>query len=572
VPLRPAAAGRSLQEHQSRQRPRAAGISGGGLVVTNTWRRAATRLRVMLIVLLSAPVLAGAALDPALLAGLASEETSDKVDAIEAIAASGDPQALFVLQALGDGVLKVSEGSGRVVIEGDGKFLDGATGAPVEPVPDDLERIRINNRIRGQVESAIAGLRIFSPDPKVRLDAAKGIEPTEATLPILTKALEAETVPQIRDALRAAQAAAKLQSPDAVQRLEAIAVLSGSRDPKAKTLLMALVGKAADGTPVEPDARVREAAESAVAAIERRLVLFDYAGRVFTGVSLGSILLLVALGLAITYGLLGVINMAHGEMLMIGAYATFVTQSVFRARFPDALDWYLVAAVPVAFAVAALVGMALERTVIRWLYGRPLETLLATWGISLCLMQAVRQVFGAQNVEVANPTWMSGGVELANLVLPWNRIVIVGFSFFVLLLVWLMLTHTRLGLFVRGVTQNRTMAACVGVPTGRVDLLAFGLGSGIAGLAGCALSQIGNVGPDLGQSYIIDSFMVVVLGGVGQLAGTVYASLGLGVASKFLEPYVGAVPTKIMILVLIIAFIQKRPQGLFALKGRALEN
>jgi urea transport system permease protein len=572
VPLRPAAAGRSLQEHQSRQRPRAAGISGGGLVVTNTWRRAATRLRVMLIVLLSAPVLAGAALDPALLAGLASEETSDKVDAIEAIAASGDPQALFVLQALGDGVLKVSEGSGRVVIEGDGKFLDGATGAPVEPVPDDLERIRINNRIRGQVESAIAGLRIFSPDPKVRLDAAKGIEPTEATLPILTKALEAETVPQIRDALRAAQAAAKLQSPDAVQRLEAIAVLSGSRDPKARTLLMALVGKAADGTPVEPDARVREAAESAVAAIERRLVLFDYAGRVFTGVSLGSILLLVALGLAITYGLLGVINMAHGEMLMIGAYATFVTQSVFRARFPDALDWYLVAAVPVAFAVAALVGMALERTVIRWLYGRPLETLLATWGISLCLMQAVRQVFGAQNVEVANPTWMSGGVELANLVLPWNRIVIVGFSFFVLLLVWLMLTRTRLGLFVRGVTQNRTMAACVGVPTGRVDLLAFGLGSGIAGLAGCALSQIGNVGPDLGQSYIIDSFMVVVLGGVGQLAGTVYASLGLGVASKLLEPYVGAVPTKIMILVLIIAFIQKRPQGLFALKGRALEN
>lgn len=540
--------------------------------MTNTWRRAATRLRVMLIVLLSAPVLAGAALDPALLAGLASEETSDKVDAIEAIAASGDPQALFVLQALGDGVLKVSEGSGRVVIEGDGKFLDGATGAPVEPVPDDLERIRINNRIRGQVESAIAGLRIFSPDPKVRLDAAKGIEPTEATLPILTKALEAETVPQIRDALRAAQAAAKLQSPDAVQRLEAIAVLSGSRDPKARTLLMALVGKAADGTPVEPDARVREAAESAVAAIERRLVLFDYAGRVFTGVSLGSILLLVALGLAITYGLLGVINMAHGEMLMIGAYATFVTQSVFRARFPDALDWYLVAAVPVAFAVAALVGMALERTVIRWLYGRPLETLLATWGISLCLMQAVRQVFGAQNVEVANPTWMSGGVELANLVLPWNRIVIVGFSFFVLLLVWLMLTRTRLGLFVRGVTQNRTMAACVGVPTGRVDLLAFGLGSGIAGLAGCALSQIGNVGPDLGQSYIIDSFMVVVLGGVGQLAGTVYASLGLGVASKLLEPYVGAVPTKIMILVLIIAFIQKRPQGLFALKGRALEN
>jgi urea transport system permease protein len=234
-------------------------------------------------------------------------------------------------------------------------------------------------------------------------------------------------------------------------------------------------------------------------------------------------------------------------------------------------DWYLVAAVPVAFAASALVGMALERSVIRWLYGRPLETLLATWGISLFLIQLVRQIFGAQNVEVANPSWMSGGVELTNMVLPYNRIVIIAFSMFVLLMMWLMLSRTRLGLFVRGVTQNRTMASCVGVPTGRVDLLAFGLGSGVAGLAGCALSQVGNVGPDLGQSYIIDSFMVVVLGGVGQLAGTVYAALGLGVLSKFLEPHIGAVLTKILVLVLIIAFIQKRPQGLFALRGRAVE-
>jgi urea transport system permease protein len=263
--------------------------------------------------------------------------------------------------------------------------------------------------------------------------------------------------------------------------------------------------------------------------------------------------------------------MAHGEMLMIGAYATFVTQQLFKSYAPALFDWYLVAAIPVAFAASALVGMALERSVIRWLYGRPLETLLATWGISLFLIQLVRQIFGAQNVEVANPSWMSGGVELTNMVLPYNRIVIIAFSMFVLLMMWLMLSRTRLGLFVRGVTQNRTMASCVGVPTGRVDLLAFGLGSGVAGLAGCALSQIGNVGPDLGQSYIIDSFMVVVLGGVGQLAGTVYAALGLGVLSKFLEPHIGAVLTKILVLVLIIAFIQKRPQGLFALKGRAVE-
>jgi urea transport system permease protein len=225
----------------------------------------------------------------------------------------------------------------------------------------------------------------------------------------------------------------------------------------------------------------------------------------------------------------------------------------------------------VAFVTAALVGIVLERTVIRWLYGRPLETLLATWGISLFLIQLVRQIFGPQNVEVTNPKWMSGGLEFANLTLPYSRIIIIVFAIGVLLLTWLMLSRTKLGLFIRGVTQNRAMASCVGVNTRRVDLVAFALGSGIAGLAGLALSQVGNVGPDLGQSYIVDSFMVVVLGGVGQLAGTVYASLGLGVISKFMEPYIGAVLTKILILVLIIAFIQKRPQGLFALRGRAVE-
>ena len=223
---------------------------------------------------------------------------------------------------------------------------------------------------------------------------------------------------------------------------------------------------------------------------------------------------------------------------------------------------------PVSFAVAALVGMVLERTVIRFLYGRPLETLLATWGISLILMQTVRTIFGAQNVPVENPSWMSGGIEaITGVVLPWSRVVIIGFAAFVLVLIWLLLTRTRLGLFVRAVTQNRAMASCTGVPTGRVDMWAFGLGSGLAGLAGCALSQIGNVGPDLGQSYIVDSFMVVVLGGVGQLAGTVYAAMGLGIVNKFLEAWSGAVLAKIAVLVFIIMFIQKRPQGLFALKG-----
>jgi urea transport system permease protein len=292
----------------------------------------------------------------------------------------------------------------------------------------------------------------------------------------------------------------------------------------------------------------------------------------FTGLSLGSILLLVALGLAITYGLMGVINMAHGELMMIGAYATFVVQGVFRQYFPGWFDAYLIAALPVSFLTAALVGAALERGVLRHLYGRPLETLLATWGISLMLMQAVRSLFGAQNVAVENPSWMSGGVQvLANLVLPWNRLFIVVFALLVLAAMALLISQTRLGLFVRGVTQNRAMASCMGVHTARIDTTAFALGSGIAGLAGCALSQVGNVGPDLGQGYIVDAFMVVVLGGVGQLAGTVYAALGLGVLNKFLEGWTGAVLAKIAVLVFIIVFIQKRPQGLFAMKGRSAE-
>jgi urea transport system permease protein len=294
--------------------------------------------------------------------------------------------------------------------------------------------------------------------------------------------------------------------------------------------------------------------------------------RLFTGISLGSILLLAALGLAITYGLMGVINMAHGELMMVGAYATYVVQNVFRAHLPGAFDLYLVCAIPVAFAVSAVVGMVLERTVIRFLYGRPLETLLATWGLSLILIQAVRTLFGAQNVQVENPSWMSGGVEImTNVVLPWSRIAIVLFSGLVLLGMWLLLTRTRLGLFVRAVTQIRGMASSLGVPTARVDMMAFGLGSGLAGLAGCALSQIGNVGPDLGQSYIVDSFMVVVLGGVGQLAGTVTAAFGLGIVNKILEAWQGAVLAKIAILVFIVVFIQKRPQGLFAMKGRTVE-
>jgi len=334
-----------------------------------------------------------------------------------------------------------------------------------------------------------------------------------------------------------------------------------------------LLQKNADGSFAEADADVRAEAEKALKAIEQSFIIPQLLGALFSGVSLGSVLLLAALGLAITFGLMGIINMAHGEMLMLGAYTTYVVQTLFRAYLPQSLDWYLVAAIPTAFAVAALVGILLERGVIRFLYGRPLETLLTTWGISLILIQFVRMLFGAQNVEVANPTWMSGGFNLgADVVLPYNRIAIVFFAAAVVFLMWLFLARTRLGLYVRAVTQNRGMADCMGIPTPRVDWLTFGLGSGIAGLGGVALSQIGNVGPDLGQSYIVDSFMVVVLGGVGQLAGTIIAAIGLGEVNKILEPFAGAVLGKIFVLILIILFIQKRPQGMFALKGRTADS
>jgi urea transport system permease protein len=340
-----------------------------------------------------------------------------------------------------------------------------------------------------------------------------------------------------------------------------------------KTRLEELVAKREDGSFAEPDATVRQAAEDTLASFARTQFWISTVGNLFYGISLGSVLLLAALGLAITFGLMGVINMAHGEMLMVGAYVTYVIQRLFQAYAPAVFDYYLLATIPAAFLVCAGIGMILERSVIRFLYGRPLETLLATWGISLALIQSVRLLFGAQNVEVANPSWLSGGVEvLYGVVLPYSRIAIIMFVVLVVLLMGLLLQRTRLGLYVRAVTQNRSMAACMGIPTARIDMWTFGLGSGLAGLGGVALSQIGNVGPELGQSYIIDSFMVVVLGGVGNIAGTVLGGIGLGLVNKLLEPVAGAVLGKIGVLIFIVLFIQWRPQGLFALKGRMAEG
>jgi len=508
-----------------------------------------------------------------LLAPLAADDTDERLAGIAALGELASPAAAAVLDALGSDRLFATE-SGRILIQdAQGAVSDPETGETLA-LPEDASSISINNRLRVGIANALAAQQILTGDVPTRLAAVRSlqrdVDPERA--PLLRKALEQEKDPQIIALLRLALANIDLVSEDSATRLSAAQALANATDAGVKTVLAARLVKEADGSYVEPDASVRAAVRIALHRLDIHLSRIEWLGNLFYGASLGSVLLLAALGLAITFGLMGIINMAHGELLMIGAYATYVVQYLFRQFAPGFTDWYLLAALPVAFAASALVGMALERSVIRWLYGRPLETLLATWGISLILMQGVRSLFGAQNVEVGNPSWMSGSmVVLDGLVLPYNRLVIIGFSLAVVVLVWVLLNRTRLGLFVRAVTQNRRMASCVGVPTGRVDMLTFGLGSGIAGLGGVALSQLGNVGPDLGQAYIVDSFMVVVLGGVGQLAGTVIAAIGLGEINKFLEPYSGAVMAKITILVLIVLFIQKRPQGLFALKGRSVE-
>ena len=496
--------------------------------------------------------------------GMAVGDGDARVQALARAVLQGDEKTAAYLQALSDDVVKIA--GDKVLVVRDGKGFDPVSGQAMD-VPPEAEDVLLNNRLRGEIDTALAALKLFSADMALRKQAALALlkEPDASRKPVLEKAMASEKSPEVLALVRQAHAAVMLGSSVPEERMQAARALGDSSLPEVLLLLNQQLT-------AETEPAVQSVLKAAVRQVQDGLRWGERLGQLFTGASLGSILLLVALGLAITYGLMGVINMAHGELMMIGAYATYVVQVVFRNHLPWAFDWYLLAALPVAFLTSALVGALLERSILRHLYGRPLETLLATWGISLILMQTVRSLFGAQNVGVENPSWMSGSIQLmSNLQLPWNRVVIIGFAAAVLLGMALMIGKTRLGLFVRGVTQNRPMASCMGVNTARIDTYAFALGSGIAGLAGCALSQVGNVGPDLGQSYIVDSFMVVVLGGVGQLAGTVYAALGLGLVNKLLEGWTGAVLAKIAVLVFIIVFIQKRPQGIFALKGRSAE-
>jgi urea transport system permease protein len=531
--------------------------------VFTQWRHVATHVACVLT-LAAAGQPSALALSAEQARALTLGDTDARVSALQkALAAPDAPTAAF-LKALSDDAVKVN--GTQVLVVRDGHATDPVTGEAT-PLPATAEDVINNNRMRGEIDAALSALQLLSTDATLRMQAAQSVlkEPDPTKLAMLDKALADETDAGVKQHMLLARAAILLNSDNADERLASAKTLADSQTPDTQLLLNQRLSQ-------EEDKKVRAQLQTSLLTIQGALSWGEKLGALFTGISLGSILLLVALGLAITYGLMGVINMAHGELMMIGAYATYVVQGVFRQYLPGMFDAYLLVAVPASFLAAALVGAVLERLVLRHLYGRPLETLLATWGISLVLMQGVRSLFGAQNVGVENPSWMSGGVQLlANLSLPYNRLIILGFALFVLLGMTLLISQTRLGLFVRGVTQNRTMASALGVNTARIDTYAFSLGCGIAGLAGCALSQIGNVGPDLGQSYIVDAFMVVVLGGVGQLAGTVYAALGLGLMNKLLEGVAGAVLAKIAVLVFIIVFIQKRPQGIFAMKGRSAE-
>ncbi len=509
-------------------------------------------------------------------AGLASSRRSEILTSLDRLQELDDPRILPALEALVDKRLR-GGAEGRlyaVDLADSDRLLDAISGQPVDADVSTLTAPRINNRVRSRVKNVQAQMKLRSPDVALRLHAAQELRsrPSSSAESAIQSALDSETDGAVQTALLAALAQIQLAGEDRDKRLSAIVLIGDSGDRELLAQLEPLLAVDADGAPLETDEELRAAALAASAKIDRTLFFIDALRNLFYGLSLASILLLAALGLAITFGLMGVINMAHGEMLMIGAYSTYVVLGLFQHHLPSAVDLYLIAAVPVAFLVTAAIGMALERSVIRFLYGRPLETLLATWGISLILIQLVRSVFGAQNVEVSNPSWLSGGYEIVRgVVLPWSRLAIVAFAAGLVAAVAAVLQRTRLGLWVRAVTQNREMAAGLGIPTARVDMLTFGLGSGIAGLGGVALSQIGNVGPELGQSYIVDSFMVVVLGGVGKLIGAVVAALGLGVLNKFLEPVSGAVLGKIFVLGFLILFIQWRPQGIFALRGRAAE-
>ncbi|MDB5987436.1 MAG: urtB [Nevskia sp.] len=510
-----------------------------------------------------------------ILAAFAAADFSTKDQLISQLATLHDPRARPILQALLDGHLETRSSDGKVFIVeeyGDAlKLTDPLTStAAGDGKPDDFERIRSNNALRKTLKVAIAQLELADTDPAVRIAAVKQMrrDIDDSTVASLRAAFGSEQNPKVKHEIAVALALADLAATDVDARLAAVNALDGEAATDVYNALMPLLGDA-DGKGIETDPKVRAAVIAAVHHINLWRGFYQVLDTLFFGLSLGSVLVLSSIGLAITFGVMGVINMAHGELMMLGAYTAYVVQQL----MPNHIGLSIAVAIPAAFLVSGLAGVAIERSIVRFLYGRPLETLLATFGLSLILQQLVRSIFSPLNRSVTTPEWMSGLWQINDLFsLTYNRLYIVIFTLLVFGALLLVMNRTSLGLKVRAVAQNRSMAKAMGVRTERIDALTFGLGSGIAGIAGVALSQLTNVGPNLGQSYIIDSFMVVVFGGVGNLWGTLISGMSLGIINKLLEPYAGAVFAKILVLVFLILFIQRRPKGLFPQKGRAAEG
>lgn len=508
--------------------------------------------------------------------GLFENSNKKKAAAVEQLAEVDDARVLPTLKAMLDGKLFYKKSDRALVVITE--LEDGATVFNIIAQADEqietkksIKKVRINNRLRRLLRSEIGVLELTSDDVDVRLESAKNLvkNPSPEMRETLMKALENESSSKVKGFLNLSLGLIDLKGSDASLRKQAVDRFAGSVEPQAIGALKNLTTKDEAGNYIEEDVELVKHAEAALKKINSKVQVFKASENLLFGLSLGSVLLLAAIGLAITFGVMGVINMAHGEMIMLGAYTTFTVQQIMS----NYIGASLFVAIPVAFLVAAAVGVLMERLIIRHLYGRPLDTLLATFGVSLILQQAVRQIYGANSVSVTSPQWISGLWEVNGaLALTYNRIYILLFAMLVLGLLSLLLKKTLTGLQMRAVTQNRAMASSMGIRSGWVDAMTFGLGSGIAGIAGVALSQIASVSPNLGQTFIVDSFMVVVFGGVGNIMGTFVGAMTLGVVNKFLEPQVGAVVGKIIVLVFIILFIQWRPRGLFALKGRFVED
>ena len=530
-----------------------------------TFRTACLGLLTLAMLLTAAPSFADSGDD--VLVRFSADKFPETEAAINALPASGLTTGAAILEALGDGRLLFAPDKTIYFKDKSDQLHSARTGDILTgTAPASLKKVRLNNGLRSTINAALGALTLQSPDPLRRRAAAEAVFKGRDTssLAALEAALAKETDAKVKRSMIESRAALLLTAAgDPLESLKSIDIIGARGDQDAVNLLTQIVNSA--------DGGVKSAAQNALTSINSRLVLWSNVQNVIYGLSLGSVLLLAAIGLAITFGVMGIINMAHGEMVMLGAYTTFVVQDYIRIHNPALFDWSLAIALPLAFVFTGIVGILIERVIIRYLYGRPLETLPATWGLSLMIQQGVRSIFGANNREVGAPSWMAGSMDFGSLTITAGRMWIIVFAVMVFVSLLLLLRFTPFGLHIRAVTQNRRMASAMGIATSKIDALAFGLGSGIAGMAGVALSQIDNVSPNLGQSYIIDSFLVVVFGGVGNLWGTLVAALTLGVANKLLEPLTGAVLAKIAMLVFIILFIQKRPRGLFALKGRSVE-